>query len=103
MNEQDILRHLLEIEAQSLSLVTDAQAEADRRVMEAENRNRSLYEARYAAETAALDERCGKELAAIKEDYQQRLENYRQSLAESMPVDKDAFCSLVNACLAGDC
>ena len=98
MSDQDILRHLLEIEAQSVSLVTDAQAEADRRVTEAESRNRSRYEERYIAETAALEERYGKELALVKEDFRRQLDEYRRSL-EAMPVDTAAFCRLVDACL----
>jgi vacuolar-type H+-ATPase subunit H len=101
MDEQDILQHLLKIEAQSLSLVTDAQAEADKRVTAAERGNRSRYEERYGAETAALDEYYQKELTVVKEDYNRQLEEYRQSL-EAMPVDTAAFCKLIDACLEGD-
>lgn len=98
MDEQDVLQHLLEVESRALTLVTDAQAEADRRVTEAENRNRTLYEEKYGAETAALDERYEKELALVKQDYARQLEEYRLSL-EAMPVDKIAFCKLMDACL----
>jgi hypothetical protein len=99
MDEQDVLQHLLEVESRALSLVTDAQAEADRRVTEAENRNRALYEEKYGAETVALDEHYEKELALVKQDYALQLEEYCQSL-EAMPVDKTAFCQLMDTCLA---
>jgi vacuolar-type H+-ATPase subunit H len=83
--DQDLLRHLLEVEAQAMALVNDAQAEADRRVTEAEKHNRSQYDARYGSEAAALDKQYGVSLASIKEEYNKQLDSFRQTLAAMKP------------------
>jgi hypothetical protein len=91
--EQDVLRHLLELEAQASALVVDAQVEADRRVSESEKENRARYDERYGREAAELNGQYEKQVQAVKEEYQRQLEAYRESIAV-MLVHGEAFAAL---------
>jgi uncharacterized protein YdcH (DUF465 family) len=93
--DQDALRHLLAIEAHARTLVDDAQAEADRRIAEAEKQNRAKYDERYGAEAAALDGHYDQERASIQDDYNRELETYRQSL-DAMKTDSASFNRLLD-------
>jgi cell division septum initiation protein DivIVA len=98
---EEVLRHLLTIEGQALTLVDDAQAEADRRVAEAEKQGRSGYEERYGREAAALDAEYAGKSAAIREEYHRQIESYRVSL-ETVKPDIEGFCSLLDRFLGRD-
>jgi vacuolar-type H+-ATPase subunit H len=91
--DKDILHHLLHLEAEASALVDGAQAEADRRVSEGENRNRIRHDEVYAAEVAKLEASYNGEINAVREDYKKQLDSYRNSLT-SMPLDHAAFSAL---------
>jgi hypothetical protein len=99
--DEDILRHLLDVEADAQSLVDDAQAEADRRTAEMEKRNRARHEERYTREAALLDGRYETELGAIKDEYNRQLDEYRLSLEDRKP-DYAGFCRLLDGFLGKD-
>lgn len=101
MDEQDVLQHLLDVEAQASVLVDDAQAEADKRIAGGEKKNRALYDERYSHEVAELDHRFEKEIAAIKAGYSRELEAYRNSLS-SLAADQPAFDRLAESFLLRD-
>jgi uncharacterized protein YecT (DUF1311 family) len=101
VREQDVLNHLLKVEFQASALVDEAQAEADRRVMENEKDSRACYDKRYSLEAAELNGEYEKAVLAVKEDYKRQLESYRESLA-AMPVHADTFSRLVDALFFGD-
>jgi F0F1-type ATP synthase membrane subunit b/b' len=96
MDEEGVLRHLLEVEAKASALVDDAQAEADRRVAEKERQNRSRYDERYSREVAELDAVYEQDIAAVKRDYAGQLDAYRESLG-AMPVHNDDFSGLAES------
>ena len=98
MKEHDVLRHLLQIEAEAASLTEDARAEVDRRVAEGEKESRARYEERYGQETAKLEAAYEEQIAAIKKDHKKQLDDYRKSL-DTMIVDTQAFTELVNTLL----
>jgi regulator of protease activity HflC (stomatin/prohibitin superfamily) len=100
MDEQNILGHLLKIEAEASALVDDAQAEADRRVSEGEKQNRILYDERYAASSAEAEVSYTEAIERVREDYRSRLEDYRKSL-EAMPLDETNFSNLMEKYIAG--
>ncbi|MDR2363996.1 MAG: hypothetical protein LBD65_06235 [Spirochaetaceae bacterium] len=102
MDEQDVLRHLLEVEAEASTLVDDAQAEADRRITEGEKRNRRLYDERYSQETDRLEVQYGEKIARVKEDYKKQLDFYQDSL-DAMPVNTEAFIRTIESFLEKDC
>jgi hypothetical protein len=97
-SDQDLLHHLLEVEAHAAALVEDAQAEGDRRTTEHETKRRAEYDETYAREAAELEDRYQLEYKAAKAEYQQRLDAYRESL-ETMPVYQDKFFKLVSSLL----
>jgi len=90
MENQEILQHLLEIESKAATLVDDAQAEADRRVAEAEKQNRARYDEQYAKEVETLEETFSRDVALAKENYRKQLEDYHDSL-KAQPPDTKAF------------
>ncbi|MDR2758005.1 MAG: hypothetical protein LBB78_01330 [Spirochaetaceae bacterium] len=102
MDEQDVLRHLLEVEAEASALVDNAQAEADRRITEGEKQNRLLYDEQYSRETARLEAQYGEKIVQVKEDYKKQLNSYRDSL-DAIPVHTEAFIRLVESFLKQDC
>jgi vacuolar-type H+-ATPase subunit H len=95
----NILAHLLKIEADAAAMVDDAQAEADRRVAEAEKQNRALYDGEYGRQAGELDRAFTEELSRIRADYQAQLDAYRKSL-DSIPVDQERFSALMDKLLA---
>jgi hypothetical protein len=101
-SDQDLLHHLLEVEAHAAALVEDAQTEGDRRTTEHETKCRAGYDETYAREAAELEDRYQRGYKAAKAEYQQRLDAYRGSL-ETMPVYQDKFFKLVSSLLFGEC
>jgi regulator of protease activity HflC (stomatin/prohibitin superfamily) len=96
---ENVLGHLLKIEAEAAALVDDAQAEADRRVAESEKQNRSRYDDEYGKQAAELDRVFGEEVTRIRADYQSQLGAYRKSL-DAIPVDQGRFSALMDQLLA---
>jgi vacuolar-type H+-ATPase subunit H len=101
MDEQDVLRHLLTVEAEASALVDDAQVEADRRITEGEKQNRRLYDERYGQETARLEAQYGENIEQVKKDYKKQLDFYRENL-DAMPVNTEAFIRAVECFLEKD-
>jgi F0F1-type ATP synthase membrane subunit b/b' len=101
MDEQNVLKHLLEVEGSASSLVIDAQAEADRRVTENEVACRARHDERFAREAADLEAQYTRALAAVKADYDRELALYRESL-DALPLNRDDFSRLVRTCMVKD-
>jgi F0F1-type ATP synthase membrane subunit b/b' len=95
MDNDEVLGHLLKIESEAAALVNDAQAEADKRVLEAEKQNHAAYEERYRKE----GERLGNEFQALKEkirrQYQTELESYSNKIT-SLHIDVNRFSALLD-------
>ena len=93
MDKQEILQHLLDMEAQAADLVDDAQKKSDKRISEGEHQNITCYEEVYAREVQALEGAYAENLVAAKDDYRKQLEEYRESL-KAMPLNVAAFSAL---------
>ena len=98
MDDHDVLRHLLDLDARAAALVDDAQAEADRRAIEGEKQNRARYDEVYTREAEALEKSHAKNLASVKEEYRKQLQAYGESL-KAMPLDTKAFSTLAEKLL----
>ncbi|GHV68628.1 hypothetical protein AGMMS49928_08620 [Spirochaetia bacterium] len=95
MDEQNVLQHLLGVEAQAAALVDEAQAEADRRVAEGEKSCRLQFDESYSRRVEELEAEYVRETARIREDYNHQLEEYRGSLAAlKSRADQDRFTAL---------
>ncbi|MDR2553556.1 MAG: hypothetical protein LBD31_10395 [Treponema sp.] len=101
MPEGGILQHLLEIEARAAVLVDDAQAEADRRIREAEERNRADYDEQYRQLVQELEGEFHRKLEEFRAGYDESLEEYRRGL-DTLPLDTGAFSALVSSLLLGE-
>jgi regulator of protease activity HflC (stomatin/prohibitin superfamily) len=97
--KENVLEHLLKIEAQAADLVSGAQAEADRRIAESEKQNRARYDAEYGRQVLALDTAYDETVVRIRAEYRGRLEQYRTSL-DAIPVDQGRFSARVDELLA---
>jgi flagellar biosynthesis chaperone FliJ len=98
VDDENVLKHLLSLEAEAAALVDGAQAEAERRVLEGEKACRAGYDETYSAEAAVLQAAYDKEIASIKEDYEKQLEACRNRLKE-MPVNRKQFSALAERLL----
>jgi regulator of protease activity HflC (stomatin/prohibitin superfamily) len=97
-DEKNVLKHLLNLEAEATALVDNAQAEAERRIAEAEKVCRARYDESYSAEVSGLEAIYNNEIDAVKEDYKKQLEGYCNSL-KTMPVNKKEFSALAERLL----
>jgi len=95
MDNDEVLGHLLKIEAEAAALVNDAQAEADRRVLEAEKQNHAAYEERYRREGEKLENEFQSLKENIRRQYQTELESYSNKIT-SLPVDVNRFSALLD-------
>jgi hypothetical protein len=96
--KQALLEHLLKIEAEAAVLVKEAQAEVDRRIAEAEQRNRALHEEEYGREAAEREAAYQKEVNSVKSYYDEELDSYRQSL-DLVAADTKRFSALMTELL----
>jgi vacuolar-type H+-ATPase subunit H len=99
MDNDNTLEHLLKIEAEAAALVNDAQAEADRRIHENEEKSRKTYEERFKAEAQMRESALVKEKEKLKEQYQQTLEEYRNGISNAK-TDMEKFSELFNRYVA---
>jgi vacuolar-type H+-ATPase subunit H len=99
MDDSGILQHLLEIEGKAATLVDGAQAEADRRIKEAEEQNRLAFDEAYQKLTVELEEEYKKSIDAVKAEYEKNLDEYRAGL-ENMPKNQEEFSALLRSFLA---
>jgi F0F1-type ATP synthase membrane subunit b/b' len=95
MDNDEVLGHLLKIESEAAALVNDAQAEADRRVLEAEKQNHAAYEERYRREGERLENEYQALKEKIRQQYQTELEAYSGKVS-SLHVDVNGFSSLLD-------
>jgi len=101
MDNKEVIDHLLKIESDAAALVNDAQAEADRRITEAEKENRAAFDKRFLEENQRLEKEFlqAKELA--RQQYQKELETYKEKIS-SIPVNNDRFSSLLDSLVLGE-
>ena len=112
MDDKKILQHLLDLEKQAAAMVADAQEEADRRISEEEKKSRAHSEELCAREHEALEKVYIANNAALKENYQEQLDEYRDSLkilpensacgvSPVYKLDREAFYGLAGKYLIG--
>jgi vacuolar-type H+-ATPase subunit H len=101
MDNEDALGHLLKVEAEAASLVSDAIAEADKRIAEAEKNNRAKYEEKYHMELEKFESEFNLEKERIKDQYQKAMEAHNQLLS-GMSTDMKRFSLLFNEHFSGE-
>ena len=101
MDKNDALCHLLKTESEAAALVIDAQAEADRRVEEAEKQNRASFEEHYKKALTKLEN----EFCILKEQtrrlYLEELAAYKETIS-SVNTDTNTFSALFDELIAGE-
>ena len=101
MEKNDVLSHLLKTESEAAALVIDAQAEADRRVEEAEKQNRVYHEEQYQKELIKLENNFQKFKEQTRRLYLEELDTYKEKIS-SANVDTNAFSSLLDKFITGE-
>ncbi|GAB1481713.1 hypothetical protein MASR2M78_05280 [Treponema sp.] len=101
MEERDILQHLLEVEAKASSLVSDAQAEADKRTTESEKEARASYDLVYSARVKDLEAEFQKSIQEARSDFTIQLDAYRTEISRSKTYP-ERFSTLVHKLLFGE-
>jgi hypothetical protein len=101
MENKTTLDHLLKIEAEAAALVNEAQAEADRRTHENEEKNRVAHEERHRAEAGKRELSLKDEIEKFKSQYQESLDEYRKEIS-GVIVNEERFFALFNEYIAGE-
>jgi F0F1-type ATP synthase membrane subunit b/b' len=101
MENENTLDHLLKIEAEAAALVNDAQAEADRRIHDNEEKMRAAYEERFKVEAQGREASLKIEKEKLKEQYQDAIDEYGKEIS-GINVDVERFTSLFNKYIAGE-
>ena len=101
MDNDEVLGHLLKIEAEATALVLDAQTEADKRIAESEKQNRILYEEHYQNELTKQENKFQAFKKQIQQNYQEELDAYKEKISE-VYVDTNAFSALLNKFITGE-
>ena len=94
-SQASTLDYLLKVEAQAAGLVKDAQDEADVKIHENDEKMRHEFEDRFRGESARFDLLLKEEVERLKDQYRQKLEDYRNEIND-VAVDTDKFCVLFN-------
>ena len=101
MMDNDDLEYLLKIEAEAADLTNEAHAEAERRIIEAEKKNRTKYEEAYHKEVNKQEAEINKLKNIFEKQYQKKLEKYKRYISD-VNVDIKKFTVLLNNFIAGD-
>ena len=95
MDNNEVLGHLLKVEAEAALLVNEAQAEADKRVAEAEKQNRAAYDESYRVESGKLEGKFQQSKELTRQRYREELEAYKRNIS-SVGVDTGRFAALLD-------
>jgi len=101
MDNNEVLDHLLKIEAEAAALVNEAQAEADKRIMEADKQNRAAYDKRFVEENQRLEKGFLQSKELAREQFRKELEAYKEEIS-SVHVNNDRFSSLLDSLVLGE-
>jgi len=100
MDNAGILEHLLKIEAEASALIVDAQAEADKRISDAEKKNRAVFELQYQTRSAEMEAEYQRETSKVRENYQKELSVFRDKM-ETIKTDQKRFFYELESLLTG--
>jgi vacuolar-type H+-ATPase subunit H len=101
MDNNEVLDHLLKIESEAAALVNDAQAEADKRITEAEKQNRASYDKRFSEENERLEKDFLQSKELARQEYRKELETYKEKIS-SVHVNNDRFSALLDSLVLGE-
>jgi len=101
MDNKEVIDHLLKIESEATALVNDAQAEADKRITEAEKQNRAAYEKRFREENERLEKGFLESKELARREFQKELDTYKDKIS-SVPVNNDRFSALLDSLVLGE-
>jgi len=99
MGNENTLDHLIKIEAEAAALVEDAQAEADKRIHDNEEKSRLLFDELFKMEMEMREAFLKKEIEKTKVQYQLTLDEYKKEIS-GVSVDEKHFIALFNEFLA---
>lgn len=97
--EVAVISHLLEVERQAQSLISEAEAEADKRAAEYKAKAESEFKAAHDALIVEMDKAYKEQVEAIKKAHDEEIAAYKRSI-EALPQNREAFNALVRS-LAG--
>jgi vacuolar-type H+-ATPase subunit H len=101
MNNDEIIGHLLKIESEASTMVDEAQAEADKRLLEADRQYHVTFEERYSQERKRLENEFQATKEKVQQQYQAELETCRKNVA-GINSDTNRFSTLLNKLVAGE-
>jgi len=101
MDNNEVLDHLLKIESEAAALVDGAQAEADKRITEAEKQNRAAFDKRFREENERLENEFLQSKDAARQQYQKELEAYKEKIS-LVHINNERFSDLLDSLVLGE-
>jgi vacuolar-type H+-ATPase subunit H len=98
---ENTLDYLLQVEAKAAALIEEAQAEADRRINDNDEKQHAVYDECFRMEVQAQEILLQENNVKIKEQYQQRLDEYRNEIS-GIDINKEHFFATLNKYIAAE-
>ena len=99
--ETDILGHLIDVEHKAASMLSEAQAEADRRATRARQTAEAEYRERYTQRVEQMEADADERMQAISTEYDARFDTYKAAIG-NCTQDTAAFNALLKKLLFGN-
>ncbi|MCQ2611751.1 MAG: hypothetical protein MJ169_08385 [Treponema sp.] len=97
-SEVNVISHLLEVEQNAESLVSDATAESSRRIIEAKSKADEEFNAKYTAMVNELDSSYNADIDSYQKKHTEELESYKTQVTSSTK-DIQGFNKLLDSLL----
>jgi vacuolar-type H+-ATPase subunit H len=98
---ENTLDYLLQVEAKAAAMISEAQAEADKRIHDNEEKQHAVYEECFKVEVQAQEVLLQENNEKIKVQYQQKLDEYRNEIS-SIDINKELFFETLNKFIAAE-
>ncbi|MBQ0001989.1 MAG: hypothetical protein KBT21_00485 [Treponema sp.] len=82
-NEVDVIKHLLQVEAQAAALVNDAQSESSSKISQAKVKADEMFKSRFSEIVKSLDSDCQSKIRTFDENHSASIQNFKNQITQS--------------------
>lgn len=100
--EAAVITHLLEVEKEASTLLSEAQNEANKRIAGYKAKAESEFKTAHDALVSEIEESYKKQIDAIQEERGKEIDSYKAGI-RSLKQDRNAFNALAASCFGGGC
>lgn len=82
-NEVDVIKHLLQVEAQATTLVNDAHSESNSKISQAKSKADEMFKSRFSEIVKGLDSDCQNKIKSFDEEHSASIQNFKNQITQS--------------------